>query len=264
MGKSFNISIIGSGNVAWHLAQTLEKQGHTIREIYSRQLENAEALTDNLYCANAQDHLDFTHSESRFFLIAVSDTAIESLARQIKLPPKAILAHTSGSQPLSALDEAPTTHTGVFYPLQTFSKNKGVNFREIPICIESLESRTENRLLTLAESLSENIALVDSDARKVLHVAAVFACNFTNHMLRISQEILEEQEIDFHLLKPLIKETITKSLSLDPKNAQTGPARRGDLTTLDTHMKYLQEREDWQRIYKLISEHIINTYQPGS
>jgi predicted short-subunit dehydrogenase-like oxidoreductase (DUF2520 family) len=258
MSKSFNISIIGSGNVAWHLAQELEKQGHTIREVFSRNLAHAEELAAQLYCAQAQNHLDFTKSEARIFFIAVSDAAIEQIARHIQLPAKAILAHTSGSQSLEKLTAAPTQKTGVFYPLQTFSKGKPVKFKEIPICIESEDPKTEQQLLAVAETLSDNIALVDSEARKVLHVAAVFACNFTNHMLGIAQEILEEQEMDFDLLKPLIKETVNKSLRIGPKNAQTGPAKRGDLTTLDAHMEYLQGREDWLRIYKLISEHIMN------
>ena len=258
-----SISFIGSGNLAWHLAPALDNVGYSVKEVYSRNPKNAKLLTGRLYQAEAKATLDFSTSPSSIFIIAVSDDAIKPIAQDIILPDDAILLHTSGSQPLSVLSYAATPHTGVFYPLQTFSKNKKVDFRDIPIFIEAGSSETEGVCMKMARQISSNVRKISSTERKALHVAAVFASNFTNHMLAISKGILQQNRLSFDLLKPLISETLNKGLSIGPENSQTGPAKRGDFEILDAHLEFLQKDEALAAIYKLVSQHIIDQYNEG-
>jgi predicted short-subunit dehydrogenase-like oxidoreductase (DUF2520 family) len=260
MYKQPFVSFIGSGNLAWHLAPALDNAGFSVREVYSRESKNAKALVGKLYEGEIKKDLDFSTSKSRIFVIAVSDDAIESIAQEIVLPENAVLVHTSGSQPLSLLENAVTESIGVFYPLQTFSKNKKVDFKDIPLFIESNIKEVEKLLMEMAKAISKKVVKIDSRQRKALHVAAVFASNFTNHMLRISNDILKTHKLDVELLKPLIAETITKALAIGPEDAQTGPARRGDLELLDNHYAFLEEDDEVAEIYKLVSQHILDQY----
>lgn len=256
-----NVSFIGSGNLAWHLAPALDNAGYVIKEVYSRNPKHAEALTERLYQAEVKASLDFSTSPSSLFIIAISDDAIEEIAQEIILPEEAFLVHTSGSQPLSILQFAATSNQGVFYPLQTFTKKQKIDFKDIPLFIESINTETEEALMPLAKALSSKVRKIKSEERKALHVAAVFASNFSNHMITLSKNIMEDNGLSFDLLKPLISETINKSLSLGPESSQTGPAKRGDLEILDRHMEFLQEDETLSEIYKLVSQSIIDKYQ---
>ncbi len=260
MYKQPFVTFIGSGNLAWHLAPALDNAGFSVREVYSREPKNAKALVEKLYEGEIKNDLDFSESKSRIFVIAISDDAIESVAQEIVLPEGSILVHTSGSQPLRILDYAATDSIGVFYPLQTFSKNKKVDFKDIPLFIESENKEVEKLLTDMAKAISTKVVKIDSRQRKALHVAAVFASNFTNHMLRISNDILKEHKLDAELLKPLIAETISKALTIGPHDAQTGPARRGDLELLDNHYSFLEEDKEVAEIYKLVSQHILDQY----
>jgi predicted short-subunit dehydrogenase-like oxidoreductase (DUF2520 family) len=237
------VSFIGSGNVAWHLAPALDNTDFAVREVYS-----------------VKTSLDFSGSTSNIFIIAVPDDVIQSIVQEIILPDNAILVHTSGSQPLAALGYAAIPSTGVFYPLQTFSKSKKVDFTDVPIFVESEDAVTEKLLLSMAKAISKNVHQITSQERKAMHVAAVFAANFTNHMLLIAQQIMKENNLNFEWLKPLVAEMINKSISIGPENSQTGPARRGDFEILDRHMEFLQGDEQRAEIYKVISQHIIDRY----
>ena len=259
------ISFIGSGNVAWHLSQALEKVGHSVEEVYSRNPKNADALVKKLYNATAMRTLDFTDSPSKVFFLCVSDDAIAEIIKHLRLPLNAILIHTSGSKSLKEMDELLRVHsdipikTGVFYPIQTFSKMFHVNFNEIPICIESENEDVENLLITLGQDISDITYAVNSEERKVLHVAAVFACNFTNHLMGIAQELVEENDLEFELLKPLIYETFKKAI--EAKNifkVQTGPAVRGDQKIINQHLLFLKQKPDYQQIYRALSEGILH------
>lgn len=252
------ISFIGSGNLAWHLAPALDNVGYTIKEVYSRNPKHAAALVGRLYQAEVKATLDFSTSQSEIFIISVSDDAIRDIVGEIILPEDAILVHTSGSQPLSVLGYAATPNTGVFYPLQTFSKSKKIHFKEIPIFIESETVDTSQALMKMGRAISDKVKKIESNDRKALHVAAVFASNFTNHMLTISKDILDQNNLSFDLVKPLIVETLNKSISIGPEASQTGPAKRGDFEILDRHVEFLQEDETVAEIYKLISQHIID------
>lgn len=256
------ISFIGSGNVAWHLAPALDNAGYVVREVYSPNHQHAADLTDRLYQAEVKSTLDFSTSDSEIFIVCVKDAVIGEVAREIILPEDAFLVHTSGSVPLSELQYAATSNLGVFYPLQTFSKSKKVDFKSLPIFIESNNEETGELLLKLAHTLTSQVRKISSHERRALHVAAVFASNFSNYMLTAASEIMQQNSLDFEWLKPLIAETITKSLQIGPMDAQTGPARRGDLEILDQHMEFLQDDPQKQEVYKLISQLILDKYQP--
>jgi predicted short-subunit dehydrogenase-like oxidoreductase (DUF2520 family) len=261
--KAQTVSFIGAGNLAWHLAQALDNTDYAVREVYSRNKKNAEALVSNLYSAEVNPTLDFSASTSQIFIIAVPDDAIQGIAQKLVLPDNAVLVHTSGSQPLSLLGYSTSANIGVLYPLQTFSKSKKVDFADIPFFIESENNNTDKVLVALAKSISKKVFKITSKDRKALHVSAVFAANFTNHMLFIAQEIMKENKLSFDWLKPLIAEMINKSLSIGPENAQTGPARRGDLEILDNHLKFLEKDEQVAEIYKVVSQHIVDQYDAG-
>lgn len=260
MTKSASVSFIGSGNLAWHLAPALDNSGFAVKEVYSKNPMHAEALVERLYQADMKASLDFSTSSSTIFIVATSDDAIQEIVREIVLPEDAILVHTSGSQPLDVLSYAATTNIGVFYPLQTFSKTHKIDFNGVPIFIESGNSITEKLLMAMAKGISKNVFKITSHERQALHVAAVFAANFTNHMLLLAQEIMKENSLSFDWLKPLIAEMMSKSLSIGPENAQTGPAMRGDFETLDKHMEFLNDNESVGELYKLISQDIVDRY----
>ncbi|GHN00696.1 hypothetical protein WSM22_21850 [Cytophagales bacterium WSM2-2] len=255
-----NISFIGSGNLAWHLAPALDNAGFVVKEVYSPNPRHAGELTGRLYQAEVKATLDFSTSPSTVFIVAVNDDSISEVAREIILPDDAILAHTSGSVPLTDLQFAATANIGVFYPLQTFSKSKKIDFKQTPIFIESNTDETEEVLIPLAKAISNQVRRIGSEQRKALHLAAVFASNFTNHMLTLSEEIMKQNDLDYNWLKPLITETINKSLQVGPEAAQTGPARRGDMEVLEKHMAFLQSDPSLAEVYKIISQHIIDRY----
>jgi predicted short-subunit dehydrogenase-like oxidoreductase (DUF2520 family) len=252
---SYKVSFIGSGNVAWHLSQALENAGHTVQEVYSRKVKNAAALAAKLYRAQATDSLEFSDSKASIFILSVSDDAIQQIAETIVLPAHAVLCHTSGSQPLEILANYPKT--GVWYPLQTFSKSQKLDVQRIPFFIEASETSTEEILVALAQSISKTVYLATSGERRILHIGGVFACNFTNHLWAIAKRIVEAENLEFELLKPLIEETFRKAmLAEDPAAVQTGPAIRNDQRILQSHLDYLQLKPDWQQLYKQASDSI--------
>jgi predicted short-subunit dehydrogenase-like oxidoreductase (DUF2520 family) len=252
------VSFIGSGNLAWHLAPAIDNAGFIVKEVFSARQKNAAALTERLYQAEVKSSLDFSDSPSDVFFIAVSDEAIADVVKEIVLPENATLVHTSGSQPLSILDYSAAANTGVFYPLQTFTKTRPIDFKNVPLFIEASDAVAEKKLTTIASALTSKYKKISSEERKGLHVAAVFASNFPNHMLRISKMLMDERGLNFEWLKPVILETINKALAVGPEYSQTGPAVRGDLEILDEHMKYLKRDKALAKIYEIISQDIID------
>ncbi len=255
----FKIAILGAGNVAWHLAPALENAGHEITEVYSRDLKSADVILERLYAAEAVDNLDFSESKAEIYILAVSDQALQEISDEIILPEDSILIHTSGTVPLEVLGYSSASYTGVFYPLQSFTRGREMELDEVPFLLESEDEETLQKLKKLGKSISQNIHQVRSKDRKAVHVAAVFAGNFTNHMIRISEEIMRRQGLDFEILKPLIVESISKSLKLGSKNSQTGPAAREDYETLEEHHQFLNYNEQFAEIYRLISQDIIDS-----
>ncbi len=266
------IAFIGTGNVAWHLAHAISKNGYPITEIYSRNIENATDLASHFADTVPINHLDFSKSEAEIFFVAVSDDALDSVLHQLKVPPHAAVAHTSGTQPLAII---PHPQAAVFYPLQTFSKQKVVDFQAIPICLEAKNSDTLAILKKVANIISKRVYEFSSQERQLLHLAAVFSCNFSNFLFTISKNILEKspQTIPFDILQPLISETVQKAFDISPENAQTGPARRADNSVIKRQLALLDvlfgentdimnKGEDaWKKIYELFSEQIKHYYQ---
>lgn len=229
------ISIIGRGNVAFHLSK-------------------AFANNHELHCVNPHT-LEGLPDNSDIVIIAVKDDAIGEVAS--KLRGRALcIAHTSGSVAMNIL-EGCAAHTGVIYPLQTFSKEKALNYEEIPFFIEGSDETAENLLSGVALSISGSVRKADSSQRELIHIAAVFACNFVNHLIGIANEILAEGDMDYKLLLPLIKETIDKLNILPPHEAQTGPAARKDMGIVGSHIDKLNYKPDLRQIYSLLSERIM-------
>lgn len=262
------VSIIGAGNLAWHLAKAMERAEVAVNEIYARDIRKAGALADVLYAARAVNTPDFSQSKSEVFFLCVSDDALESVASQLLLPDGAVLAHTSGARPLSVLDGAISLYhgnrvdCGVFYPLQTFSRDVPVDFDRIPVLVESEDKHALFALTALARRLSGKVLRVNSRERLVYHVSAVFSCNFTNHLWAMSKEILESENLDFELLKPLIAETVRKMMQAGhPAEVQTGPAIRRDRRTLDSHLDFLRDDDDLMKVYSTLTESISDWHR---
>lgn len=252
------IDIIGSGNLAASLAPALEQNGFVIGNVYGRSIKSAQLIADNLYQATASDSLNFSNSKSTVFLLAVADNAIEEVARELVLPINAVVAHTSGSRSLSVLGYTASPNIGVFYPLQTFSKLKRVMFEDVPILIEGDNSFTKKVLHGVAKKISNTVNEATSKQRRIIHLAAIFASNFTNAMLVHANDLMQDAKSDLQLLGPLLEETINKSMVLGPENAQTGPAARGDLEVLDEHLEMLEKYPIMKETYQLISQQILN------
>ena len=246
-----SIVIIGTGNVAYHLISSLSKaQNIDIIQVFSRTQK-----TLDLDFPQEKIVSDFTQlKKADLYIISVTDNAIKDVASQIPFQNQ-LVVHTSGSSSIDYLNAK--NRKGVLYPLQTFSKNKSIDFSEIPICIEAENEKDFKILEEVAKSLSSKIFRIDSNQRKSLHVAAVFVCNFVNHLYELGNQICEENEIPFEILYPLIEETATKIKTLSPKDAQTGPAKRNDTETINLHLNSLTD-DNKKEIYKLLTKSIID------
>ena len=245
------VSIIGSGNVAQHLIKIIATtQNLDLVQVVVRKPDAISNLVeDNKICT------DYSKiSSADLYIIAVSDDAINSVSLNLPFKNK-LVVHTSGSAAMNVLDVK--NNRGVFYPLQTFSKNKQVNFKEIPICLEAENHADYDLLKKVADLISEKVYKIDSVQRKALHISAVFVCNFVNHMYKIANDICLENNIPFEILLPLISETADKIETLLPVDAQTGPAERGDIETINAHLQFLSD-ENQKHIYKILTKSIID------
>ncbi len=246
-------SFIGAGNLATHLAQALYSSGIKIVQVYSRSLQSASDLSKKIKSEAICD-LSKINFNADLYIFAVTDGVIADLYDSLDWHNKMIV-HTAGSIPLQVFKNQ--ANTGVFYPLQTFSKHRLVYFKQIPICIEANEQETENKLVHLAQKISTNVQIIDSEQRKQIHLAAVFACNFSNHMYAIANEILAKKRIDFEIIRPLILETTQKALENDPVSVQTGPALRSDKAVEENHQEMLVDSSIFQKIYRFVSQSIF-------
>ena len=258
-----NITIIGSGRVATHLATVLAVQ-HQILQVYSRDLVHAQTLA-TLVNAQAIHQFEQLNLNTDLVIIAVSDQAIATVIQTIaQYLPERLIVHTSGSTNLSTLTQI-HDRAGVFYPLQTFSFERAVNWQDTPIFVEASNAQDLELLTQLANSLSNKVYQYSSKQRQTLHLAAVFACNFSNYCYDMAKQIVDQEQVDFNLLSPLILETANKATFNDPKNMQTGPAVRGDQNILAMHTQLLAEshRTDLQKVYALMSDGIFQRHHPN-
>ena len=243
------IVLLGAGNVGTHLCRALQnKEGLEIIQWYNRSLNSLEKeLVPFAVTQNLNDII-----EADLYIISVSDTAIPAISKALE-GKNGLIAHTAGSIPMEVLG-AHQNH-GIFYPLQTFSKQKEVDFNQIPLCLEANQQENLNLLKNVAQAIGGPVYFINSAQRKALHVAAVFVNNFTNHLYTIGEELCKIHDVPFSVLQPLIAETADKIKHLPPSAAQTGPAARGDQKILKDHLQYLT-KESHQKLYQLISASI--------
>lgn len=255
-----SITLLGAGRLAYHLGQALLRSDCKIEQVFSRTFAHAEELA-KITGAKPVTSIEAIEDSSHLYIIAVSDDAIEKVAETLnaQIGPEKIVVHTSGSTPGTILAPFFSSH-GIFYPLQSFSKEKEVNFEEIPICIYSNDVQVEKQLAALGKKLSQRVYVVDDAQRKVLHLTAVFANNFTNYLFHIAHSLGEAHDIPFELLLPLIQETVNKLHHHPPKAGQTGPARRGDLKTIHQQLSALAPYPEYKQVYELLSQQISDLY----
>ncbi len=253
------ISLIGSGNLAQHLAPALNKIGGvTIMQVISRDKSQAKNLAMQVK-ADYSDELSRLKPNFDMLLFAVSDDAIDEVLQQLEVPDNKILCHTAGSVSSRVLANY-ARRFGVIYPLQTFSRNKPVDWRDVPLFVTASDEGTEKRLLHLTRQLSKSTNVINDDQRFALHVSAVFACNFSNAVMAISQKLCEKHDLDFEWLHPLINETLGKAMRNGPKHSQTGPAKRADATVMARHLEFLATEPQEKAVYEVVSDFISSHF----
>ena len=248
------IVFIGAGNVATHLASTMDSTGFEIIQIFSQTIESAKALSEKLskkpVYTNQIDQID---NRADLYIFSIKDSALQQVVSQIK-PNSGIWVHTAGSMSINIFNGY-ADRFGVIYPLQTFSKSKSIDWTNIPIFLEASDSDTLEVLKSVANKLSKSVHELSSDKRKYVHLTGVFACNFTNYMYSVSADILQQAGLPFEVALPLIDETCAKVHTLSPKEAQTGPAIRFDENVMNRHIDLIEDAK-LKEIYRLISEKI--------
>ncbi len=248
------VVLIGGGAVAEALGRKLSEVG-LLSAVWCRDGKRAAELATNFGVECCADLESVTDAD--LYLISVSDRAIEQVSQQLKVQPGSLVVHTAGSRSSEEI-HCKGAVRGVFYPLQTFTKGRNVDFAEVPIMVES-DERTEE-LVALAEQISKNVIRSNFEMRRMYHLAAIFACNFVNRMYVAAQEIARIGGINAQMLNPLISETAQKALeSPDARALQSGPAARGDMATIENHLLLLEQfAPQWRDVYELISNKITN------
>lgn len=250
-----SVVFIGAGNLATNLAKALYWKGFRIVQIYSRTEESAQSLAQIVEAEYTTD-LSAVTEDAQLYIVSLKDTAlVELLPKLVAGKKNALWVHTAGSIPMTVW-EGYAERFGVFYPMQTFSKQREVDFRGIPIFVESNSEEDTQFLKDIASALSEKVYEATSDQRKSLHLAAVFTCNFANHMYALAAELLKKYQLPFEVMLPLIDETARKVHELEPRAAQTGPAIRYDENVIDGHLQMLANEPEVQELYRLISQSI--------
>jgi len=259
MHKSITkIALAGSGNIAWHLANGLILHGYQVSGIWSQNYSNAISLAESCGSTAYKEIADLRELAD-MIIIAVSDNAIENVAGRIGKF-EGIVVHTAGSVAMDVLKDSFKNY-GVFYPLQTFSKGVPVTLREVPFFIESSSHANTETIKEVAQALSEKVYEANSHQRMLLHVAAVFACNYSNFMYTISSEVIKSSGLSQEVLHPLIIETARKATSGNPLEMQTGPARRNDTATIKKHLESLASLPEYAELYQLLAKLISSKYK---
>ena len=250
-----DISIIGSGNVAWHLAKFFRQHGHRIVHIYNRTASHAQVLADAVSAQFSTSFENLATVPIDLLVIAVNDDAIEEVVRQITPAWETIVVHTSGATAIDILGDF--EKHGVIYPPQSISRHIDSQLADIPFAIEGCTEEVANILLRSMQAMAPKSFLCNSEQRLALHVASVFVNNFPNALYQIAYEILEQRGLDFELLRPLILETAKKVQYRIPYTVQTGPASRNDQRTMDTHLRFLSDNDDLTEIYQQLTSVIL-------
>lgn len=249
------IAILGAGNVATHLASALAGKADII-QVYNHRIESALTLATKVG-AEAIDSLSEIDGDADLYIISVKDDAIANLAEKLQNFDRGIWVHTSGSIPADVLSGIGEAH-GVLYPLQTFSKETEVDMSDVAFFIEASSVKAVSLIEDTARLISDKIHHADSEQRKRLHVAAVFACNFTNYLWTQADELLHRDGHDIRVFRSLIMATINKAMEISPEKGQTGPARRGDKAVMAQHEAMLSGES--AELYRMLSDSIFNHY----
>ena len=243
------------GNVGTHLARRLAERGRTVQQLVGRDVSYLQQLAAELETDFTVD-LAGIDTAADLYLLAVPDDAIAPVANQLAavLPARAFVVHTSGATPTAAVAES-FSRAGVFYPLQSFNRAQPVDWERVPLLYHATESEDRAACAELAAALSPITSPADDDQRAALHLAAVFANNFTNHLLDIAYRITRDAELDFSLLLPLIHHTVERldNGRLPPADRQTGPAARGDRVTIERHLRVLAGHPEWRKLYRALT-----------
>ncbi len=245
--------MIGAGNVSTHISRHLHLAGHTIACVYSRNQETAGTLAHEVHSTGVTQ-LDAIPDKADFYLVCVPDDIIPEIAGKLS-DRKGVWLHCAGAL---SMDVFSATHTeyGVMYPLQSLSKELPVMLTDTPMLVEGSSPKVTATVRLLADSISGNVYEMNSDSRLLVHLAAVFANNFTNHMVHIAQQILKDHDFDLGLLEPLLNQTYHKLTEMEAVNAQTGPAVRMDEETMQKHRELLEKSPEWKNLYTFISRDI--------
>jgi len=257
------ISLLGSGRVSFHLAKALLAKGHHIAQVYARDFEKTQKFAEKIQAKACQSLQEFQATD--LIILAVSDSAIAELAKQVhEIFPETLMVHTSGSTNIEGISNI-HEKAGVFYPLQTFSLERDVDWQATPLFVEATNKADLAMLSDLANSLSNRVYQYTSKQRLTLHLAAVFACNFSNYCFDMAKQVVDKEQVDFSLLYPLILETAKKATENDPKQMQTGPAVRGDQNILAMHQDLLAQanQDDLKQVYQLLSDGILKRHHSG-
>jgi predicted short-subunit dehydrogenase-like oxidoreductase (DUF2520 family) len=248
------IVIIGAGRVAVNLSVAIRKGGYKIIEVCNRTESKGQHLAGKLKARYVREP-EMINPDADLYILAVSDAAIPLMLKRLTTG-NGIVVHTSGSVSMDILQVA-SPNFGVIYPLQTFTLKKMLPFRNVPLCIEASSGEILLRIRSFADSLSRKVYMINSGQRRILHLSAVFANNFTNFMIAISQELLKQNSIDFGILEPIIRQTARNMVSGDAFKLQTGPAIREDMETISLHLDLLSSHPEYKEIYDLITQNII-------
>lgn len=257
-GKIRTFSIVGAGNVASHIGTALKSAGYECLGIIARGSSNSMPLATELQSKLVDDFEVFKGLGADLIIFAVPDDSITSLSERLA-GVEGLIVHTSGTKSMSIFKEN-FSHYGVFYPLQSFSKDTYVAFSEVPICLEASSDATMSCLKEVAHNVSDVVREVPGEKRAYLHLAAVFVNNFTNHLLAEAEKLCKQQGNDFALFEPLARETIKKAFQYNPHDAQTGPARRGDSSVLESHYEMLADDPELQELYNNLATSILRKY----
>jgi predicted short-subunit dehydrogenase-like oxidoreductase (DUF2520 family) len=253
--KIQKIVLIGAGKLATNLAFTLEKKGFTILQVYNRSREPGIKLTQKVSSLYIGDISELT-DQADLYALAVSDSALQELSGRIHLKDQMII-HFSGTADINILKGASSNY-GVLYPPQTFTMQPSAGFLNIPLCIETNNKNSEKSLSAFAATLSDKLFKVNSSQRKIIHLSAIFAGNFTNFMYAIAEDLLTGNNLPMTLLEPIIEKTKANAVQKNIFSLQTGPAIREDIEMIKAHLNILSDRPEFKEIYRLISESIIN------
>lgn len=246
------IVLFGTGNVGTHLWEAYKNSANfKIIQVYNHSVDSLKFFKDQVATTTNLNEI----IPADIYILALKDDVIAEVSQKIKKT-EALIVHTSGSVSLAVLNNF--KNHGVFYPLQTFSKSKEVDFSLIPICLEASSNSNMDTLKELSSDISEKVFEISTSQRKSLHVAAVFVSNFVNYLYTEGEKICTDNQVPFEILHPLILETASKAVNMSPKDAQTGPAKRKDLDVIASHLELLNE--DQQKIYTLLTHSIQNLH----